>query len=88
MLNSIVFVQKLQNKGKIVFSLDGCFGLVRKQSAGLSWRSPLYGDLYFLDQDRVDQYVSDYPKPKPLATVSQLMPYQYFYDALLIELGV
>lgn len=72
---AIMYVPKLycnffQNKGKIVLAMDALFGLPRKKSAGLSYRHPLYRDLHFLDQEVVDQYVSDYPKSKALAVVS------------------
>ena len=50
--------------------MDALFGLPRKKSAGISYQSPLYGDLVFLDQSAVDQYVMDYSRPKHLNTVS------------------
>ena len=56
----------------------------RKKAAGLSHQSPLYGDLFYLDQCDVDQFVNDYEKPKVLATVSSLLMklslnHAYFY---------
>ena len=50
--------------------MDAIFGLPRKKSTGSSYRSPLYEDLFYLDQGAVDQYVNDYPKPKALTVVS------------------
>ncbi len=50
--------------------MDALFGLPRKKSAGSSFRSPLYGNLLFLDQCEVDQYVHDYQYPKVLDSVS------------------
>ena len=47
-----------------------CLGLPREKSAGISYQSPLYGDLVFLDQSAVDQYVMDYSRLKHLNTVS------------------
>ena len=36
------------------------FGLCRKKSSGASVRPPLFSDLFFDPQDRVDQFVSNY----------------------------
>ena len=43
-------------------SADACFGLPRKRSAGESFQDPLSGDSYFLDQDKVDNFMEEYPK--------------------------
>ena len=53
----------------VVVAIDVLFGLPRKQSAGISYQSPLYGDMMFLDQSAVDQYVLDYSRPTHLSTV-------------------
>ena len=37
---------------KVVFAMDAIFGLPRKMSAGVSFRPPLYRDMYFLDQGK------------------------------------
>ena len=42
-----------------MYSLDALFGLPRKRAAGVSLRPPLHGNLFFCDQDAVDQYVAE-----------------------------
>jgi len=44
----------------MVLSMDALFGLPRKKSAGISFRDPLHGNLFFGDQAAVDEYVSSY----------------------------
>ncbi len=51
-------------------SIDANMGLRRRKAAGISYLSPLYGDLAFLDQNAVDLYVQDYSKSQHLNTVS------------------
>lgn len=41
-----------------MYAMDGLFGLPRKKSAGISYRQPLLGSLYFCDQHAVDEYVA------------------------------
>ena len=38
--------------------MDALFGLPRKKSAGVSHRGPLLGELFFLDQSEVDQFIA------------------------------
>lgn len=52
-----------------MFAIDALFGLPRKK---VSHRSPLFNDLFFLDQFRVDQFVSESQKPVVLATVRSI----------------
>ena len=40
--------------------MDAIFGLCRKKSAGLSHRPPLFGGMFFEDQEIVDKFVNDY----------------------------
>ena len=40
------------------------FGLPRKKSAGLSYRPPLHGDIFFADQSSVDEFVQSYTTEK------------------------
>ena len=40
--------------------MDGLFGLCRKKKAGISMRPPLFGNLFFEDQQKVDAYVNNY----------------------------
>ncbi len=51
-------------------SIDANMGLRRRKAAGISYLSPLYGDLAFLGQNAVDLYVQDYSKSQHLNTVS------------------
>ena len=37
--------------------MDALFGLPRKKAAGVSYREPLHGDLFFNNQSAVDQFV-------------------------------
>ena len=50
--------QTFQGSGKMMLSVDAIFGLPRKKTAGESVRPPLRGELFFLDQDLVDECVS------------------------------
>lgn len=59
----------VQDSGKVVLSFDALFGLPRKRAAGQSYREPLHGSLMFCDQNKVDLYVSTYPKPKKVTKV-------------------
>ncbi len=52
--------------------MDALFGLPRKKLAGVSFRSPLCGDLVFLDQTGVDEFVMDYSRPQHLNTVMSI----------------
>ena len=38
--------------------MDAFFGLPRKKSAGVSFRDPIHGDLFFGQQERVDEFVA------------------------------
>ena len=42
-----------------MFSLDGLFGLPRKNSSGVSHRDALHGDVFFCDQVSVDAFVNE-----------------------------
>ena len=44
--------------------MDALFGLPRKKAAGKSHRQPLHGNLFFGDQQSVDEYVASAPKGK------------------------
>ena len=46
------------------------FGLPRKKSAGVSYREPLLGSLFFGDQSTVDHFVAESSKTKPESRVS------------------
>ena len=37
--------------------MDALFGLPRKRSASTSHRNPLYNNLYFLQQNEVDEFI-------------------------------
>ena len=38
--------------------MDAVFGLPRRKKAGVSYRKPLHGQLFFADQEKVDNFVS------------------------------
>ena len=44
---------------KAVFAMDALFGLPRKKSAGCSFRPPLFEDLFFYNQQLLDQFVEE-----------------------------
>ena len=44
-----------------IISLDANFGLVRKKSAGNSLAMPNHLDLYFIEQDVVDERLEELP---------------------------
>lgn len=44
--------------------MDALFGLPRKKSAGCSYRDPLHGQLFFAQQNLVDEYVATYTTGK------------------------
>ena len=56
--------------------MDALFGLPRKKSAGVSYRSPLMGELFFFDQTEVDQFIalSENSKSKRKAEVCLNVP--------------
>lgn len=54
----------------MIYALDALFGLPRKKAAGVSYKAPLLGPLFFGDQTSVDQFVAESKKAKPLSTVS------------------
>ena len=50
--------------------MDALFGLPRKKSAGVSYKAPLLGSVFFEDQSLVDQFVAQNKKTKSMSTVS------------------
>ncbi len=54
----------------MIISLDGIFGLPRKKAAGLSYREPVHGPLFFCDQHSVDEYVNSYSITKKVHMVN------------------
>lgn len=58
----------------MVYAMDALFGLPRKQSAGVSYREPLLGNLYFGNQSAVDEFVNESGKTKSRNDVSSLFP--------------
>ena len=56
-----------------MLAMDALFGLPRKKHAGVSQRNPLFGELFYLDQSAVDQFVQDSGNPKSVSTVSWVM---------------
>ena len=47
-----------------MISVDALFGRPRKKCAGISFRQPLHGMLYFENQDEVDLFVEPAPRVK------------------------
>lgn len=61
----------VQESGTVVYSLDALFGLPRKKAAGKSFRDPLHGNLFFANQQMVDEYVATHKsRGKPVLKVS------------------
>jgi hypothetical protein len=67
-----------QNGGVKVYAMDALFGLPRKKSAGVSYKEPLLGSLFFGDQSAVDQFVAESSKTKPKSSVSFRCFVKYF----------
>ena len=42
----------------MLLSMDALFGLPRKKSAGISFRDPIHGHVFFGQQERVDEHVA------------------------------
>jgi hypothetical protein len=53
----------------MIESMDGCFGLVRKKSAGSNVIPPRHSGTFFLSCDEVDSFVDDYCKTAKEAPV-------------------
>ena len=51
MCNYIILLFGAKGEGKVVFAIDGLFGLPHKKSAGVSHRSAVQASLFFCDQD-------------------------------------
>lgn len=54
----------------MVYAIDALFGLPCKKSAGVSYREPLLGNLYFGNQSTVDQFVNESGKAKSQHDIS------------------
>lgn len=63
MLVILYIVIQMSNR-KLIYSIDALFGLPRKKAAGVSHRRPLHGDLFFLDQNAIDEYVASRKLPR------------------------
>ena len=59
----------IQGDGKLVYAIDGLFGLPRKKAAGVSYRRALHGDLFFCEQEGVDDFVKKSTNVKSIPTV-------------------
>ena len=56
--------------GRVLYSIDGNFGLCRKKASGSSVRPPLHQQTKFFNQECVDQYVKNYATIKmPMSKV-------------------
>ena len=54
----------IQEKGSVIISMDGHFGLPRRKLAGQSHRDPLHGHVFFKNQFSVDEHVVSAPRRK------------------------
>ena len=57
----------MQESGLQILSMDALFGLCRKKSAGISVRTPLFSDIFFEGQDKVDEFVASYDSSNRIA---------------------
>ena len=53
-------------------SMDALFGLCRKKSAGVSVRPPLFSRTFFEDQERVDEFITNYDSSDRIVDKVQL----------------
>lgn len=64
----IIFVNQ-GGTGSVLESMDGCFGLVRKKSAGVTLIPSRHNLTMFADQNDVDNFVDTYTESAKHATV-------------------
>ena len=55
-----------------MYAIDRLFGLPRKKADGVSYRETLQGDIYFCDQEGVDEFVEELSNAKSIPTVRLL----------------
>ena len=55
-----LFNKVIQEEGVKVLSYDALFGLCRKKHSGKSLRPPLFGSIFFENQEEVDTFVQEY----------------------------
>ena len=58
--------------------MDACFGLSRKRSQGCGFATPKHQDLFFGDQNDVDNFVDHYSE---LSVSEQVL---YYYQIIVI----
>ncbi|XP_049331675.1 uncharacterized protein LOC111195712 isoform X3 [Astyanax mexicanus] len=51
-----------EQDGNMIVTLDGNFGLVRKQSSGASIDKPFHGNRMFIGDGRIEEYLSSHPE--------------------------
>ena len=56
-----------------MYAMDALFGLPRKKAAGVSYRPPVQGHLFFDEQSSVDEHVAGTQKLKLTTKVCQYM---------------
>ena len=64
--------ENFRGKKKVIVSIDGIFGLPRKKAAGESVRPPVHGQLFFHDQNMVDEYVGSAAKVNSTRTSNKV----------------
>ena len=67
-----LLAENFRGKKKVIVSIDGIFGLPRKKAAGESVRPPLHGQLFFHDQNMVDEYVGSAAKVNSTCTSNKV----------------
>lgn len=60
-----------KENGSIFVSVDALFGCVRKSSAGTSGKASNYGEELFINQDKVDKFLSTYNKTSTSKSMDQ-----------------
>ena len=70
--------------------MDALFGLPRKKSAGISYKAPLLGNLFFGEQSSVDLFVAECNKSKSMSAVSFCSVYihSHVYGHLSLQTGI
>ena len=67
-----------QEEGVLIECMDACFGLSRKRSQGCGFATPKHQDLFFGDQNDVENFVDHYSE---LSVSEQVL---YYYQIILI----
>ena len=66
-----------------MYALDALFGLPRKRAAGVSHRPALHGNLFFCNQDSVDEFVAETDDLKQSFQVVPVYCVTYMYTYIM-----